>query len=157
MKTFFLLAVLLGSSSVFAVEQRFVIDESKIPPSERTDVKEMCATEYRIDSSSDLATSVLREEFPVILESGIKNKILEIEKTRWSRGSDEMLTRTYLVKQAPWGSYPAGVYTRLAIVQTGLGAKRIGFSVSRELLNYRDSAELQEGSVCDDLSYVLKK
>lgn len=150
MKTKFVLLALLSTGIVQAAEQRFVLDLKKVPAEDRGMVEMLCTPEYRVDSAADLAIVVVKELV------GYGGKIQEIEKTRSTDGR-AILTRTYIAKRAPLEGYPYGVYWRVAVSQKGTGANRSEFTLNSELLNYRDSAEIGEGSVCDNLTYVIAK
>lgn len=154
MKTLALLALLI-SPSAFAQTQTFTVDFSRLPEGmDRETVEAMCDTTFTLDSTQDLAKTLIAQKY-----GNTKPEL--IEKSRGSiSGADkdafngDYLTRVFIVKQDGLGAYPYGIYYAVTVTQYGEDAARKGFELGTNLLNYRNSAELAEDSACDYLSYI---
>ena len=104
---------------------------------------------------------VIGQQFAIQTPAKWSAQVSEIQKTQMTSTSRDfsgsVLTRVFIVNQTGFSNYPSGIYTRMEITQLGTGSNRVGFTISREALNYRESAELAEGSECNQLTYKLSK
>lgn len=64
--------------------------------------------------------------------------------------------RVALVNVDSGNGYPGGVFQRIEVTTYGSTAAPKAFIVTAELLNYRGSAELAEGSICTGYAYALQ-
>ena len=153
-----LAALLPGMAS--AATLNYELDRGKSNLDE--DTIAMCALPDGIsmDSKEDLATVVMKK----LIASNI-----EITKIQASGGSmsgggieapytGDYRVRVSITKIPPIARsiYPLGIYQRVEVTTFGSPAAPAAFTVTRELLNYRESAELGEDSICTNFSYRLK-
>jgi hypothetical protein len=116
--------------------------------------------EIKMDSREDLPSLVIK----TVAGRGPQAKIQFIQATSGgvSGGnltevySGDYRTRVALVNLPSYaGAYRGGVYQRVEISTYGSTKAPKSFTVDTELLNYRESAELAEDSVCTGYAYRL--
>jgi len=116
--------------------------------------------EIKMDARHDLATVVIQTT------QSMNPKDLEITTIQSTKGSvaggglNEPYMGDYRVRVAivrlKDPNYPSGIYNRVEVRTYGSTAAPKAFIVDVELLNYRESAELAENSVCSGFAYKLK-
>lgn len=117
-------------------------------------------TEIRMDSKADLATVVLNKAYANTIRAP---KIQTIQATKGGIvGGDlkepymgDYRTRVALVHEHY--NYPSDVVSRVEVITYGSPAAPKAFTVDAEILNYRESAEVMEGSICTGLAYKLQQ
>jgi hypothetical protein len=115
--------------------------------------------EISLDDREDLPTVVIRRTLaPVARQSEIS--YIQASSGGISGGDlrepymGDYRVRVALLKLNSLG-YRGGVYQRVEVVTYGSKQAPKAFTVDVELLNYRESAELAEGSVCTGYAYRL--
>lgn len=153
-KSLFLLTACLGFSIAHAEPVQMTADLSKIPAEDRPLIEEMCVTTLNIDPAGNVALQVAHQMV------GIMTSVKQIESSKGSISGGgglqgDYLTRVYIVKSDVGSAYPMGVYQNVTVTQFGKrGSNELkGLEVEVELLNYRNSAELAEGQICNRLTF----
>ena len=161
MKTLVLAALLLPQFAAAAeLTYKTDIENSKMDSITAFDICGL-PEEIKMDSRADLPTLVIQAR----ATDPRQLKIQTIQASRGSiqEGAEEPYTGEYrervalvqLLAYAPY--YKGGVFERVQVTTYGSTAAPKAFVVDVELLNYRESAELAEGSICTGYAYRLAK
>ncbi|RZA02211.1 MAG: hypothetical protein EOP11_16865 [Proteobacteria bacterium] len=148
---------LLASAS--DLTYRIDLDHSKMDAITAFDICGL-PKEIKLDAREDLATVVIKE----LSGKAAAPKIQFIQATSGAMSgggltelySGNYRTRVALVNlPATAGAYRGGVYERVELNTFGSPKAPKSFTVDKEPLNYRESAELGEDSVCTGIAYFL--
>jgi hypothetical protein len=158
-----LLLAALSPSLASAATLTYEIDLAKSKMDSET-AFELCGLPkiMQMDSKEDLATFVIKKT------QVVDPKKIEITTIQKNGGSmmgggieapytGDYRTRVAITKTPGFeGAYPAGIYKRIEVVTYGSPAAPAAFTVDASLLNYRESAELAEDSICSGYAYRLR-
>lgn len=147
-----LLAMMMGANAQAAT---YKVDLSVVKDSsQRALISEMCATKIEVDPTKNVAEQVIRAS-----NSGIKSaQLIEVSRGSLSQTGGlegDYLKRVYIVATDGFGVYKPAIYKAVTVTQFGKrGTNELkGFEVSTVALNFLDSAELAEDSICERLTY----
>lgn len=156
---FALLALIPSFASAATLTYKIDLAHSKM---DETTAFDMCGLpkEISLDAREDLATVVIQKT-QAIYDKNLKIQTIQANGGSMSGGglvepyTGAYRTRVALVSQTGIG-YAFGVFKRLEVTTYGSTAAPKAFEVNMEILNYRESAELGEDSMCAPFSYVLQ-
>ncbi|MCJ8278348.1 MAG: hypothetical protein HRT44_14080 [Bdellovibrionales bacterium] len=155
----FLTAVAI-SFNAFALELVYLPDFSQMPEQDINSL-DICGypAEFKMDASLPIGPTFIKQLF----WGDVSSERIQANGGSVSGGnlapafSGDYRTKVYIVKQSFEGTgYTSGVYNRVEVNTYGSTAAPSGMTVSTELLNYRESAELAEGSDCGTIYYKLQ-
>ena len=117
-------------------------------------------SEFKMDAQADLATVVIQKALATS-PNQVEIKFIQATSGGWTGGGlIEPYTGDYRVRvglvNTKSEAYRGGIYNRVEVTTFGSTAAPKAFLVDVELLNYRESAELAEDSVCTGYAYRLK-
>lgn len=147
----------LFSIPAFAADEIYELDVSKLPAGMTVaDFKDSCFTKFSVKTGGDLAYPFVNSE----TKAGAK--VVPIQKSEYTtlenKINSHVLTKVYVVSDAPYAQYTFGTFTRMELeIKTQLnGKKEKTVTLKVEAINHRESAEVQEGLFCDGLVYKKK-
>ncbi|MCB0411654.1 MAG: hypothetical protein KDD22_03965 [Bdellovibrionales bacterium] len=165
MRNLLLTVAVLLSSAAGAKTLTYSLDVERYPEILNYIENGLCGIPriFQMDSKQDLATEVIKNSS--LLDAKLTLQTIQASKG-WIRGGGlkepyigDYRTRVTLVTDKSPDTveaYKFGVVQRVEIITYGRTDAPKAFEFKATLLNYRESAELAEGSICNEFSYVLK-
>lgn len=149
--------VVLTGTSAFAVNLTYKADYSQMDLDATS--LDICGypTEFTMDASAPISTTFIDQMFfgDVGMER-IQATDGGVAGNPGSAYNGDYRVKVYIVKQTIEGVYEPGIFFRVQVTTYGSKSAPSGMVVNNEILNYRHSAELAEGSFCGDVYYKLQ-
>jgi hypothetical protein len=155
------LALVPAMASAAQLAYKIDLDRSKMDSITAFDICGL-PQEIKLDAREDLATVVINKT------QSTNPKQIKIEFIQASDGGiiggdlrepymGDYRDRVAIVRSTEFSeAYKGGVFNRVEVITYGSPSAPKAFTVDVELLNYRESAELAEGSVCTGYAYRLR-
>ncbi len=157
----FTLSLLPSLSSAAQLTYNLDLNQSKMDEITAYDICDL-PKQIKMDAREDLATVVIQLT-QANDPSQLKIKFIQATSGGVSGGNlvepyiGDYRVRVALVNSTSYSeAYKGGIYNRVEVITYGSTSAPKAFTVDVDLLNYRESAELAEDSICTGYAYRLK-